>query len=430
MYSNNNDKRTEKSLRFSFLEGAFASGMAGFTQDYFTPFLLLLGGTVRHIGMLSALPNLFASLIQLKSPDFTDRLKSRKRIINIFVLFQAFMLLPMAIIALFQGASPIFFISIIVLFVSFGAIANPPWASLMSDLIVGDKRGAYFGWRNRTLGFIIVGAAFIAGIILQIMKKLNVFYGFAIIFCLAFIFRIISWYFLKKMHEPALEYKEESHFTFLDFIKRLKKSNFAKFVVFVSLMNFSVNMASPFFSVLMLRDLRFSYLLYGLITVTATLMIYLMMERWGRLADNVGNLKVIKFTSPLIGIIPLLWVFNRHPLSLFLFQAFSGFLWAGFNLCAMNFIYDSVTPEKRTRCVAYFSVFNGLALCCGALLGGFMLKWLPPIFGFKLLTLFLISSLLRIAVALIIPPRLKEVRAVKKIKSYSLFFSVIGLRPL
>jgi len=38
-----NDK-VEKSLKFSFKDGLFASGMAGFTQDYLTPFLLVLGG--------------------------------------------------------------------------------------------------------------------------------------------------------------------------------------------------------------------------------------------------------------------------------------------------------------------------------------------------------------------------------------------------
>ena len=86
-----------KSLKFSFLDGIFASGMTGFTQEYLTPFLLILGATAKHVGMLSALPNLFASLIQFKSADITEKLRSRKKIINIFVLFQAFMLLPMAI---------------------------------------------------------------------------------------------------------------------------------------------------------------------------------------------------------------------------------------------------------------------------------------------------------------------------------------------
>ena len=422
--------KVDKSLRLSFFDGIFASAMGGFTQEYFTPFLLLLNATAKHVGMLNALPNFFASLIQLKSADFTERLKSRKKIINTFVLFQALVLLPMAIIALLGGAKPAFFIAVVILFTSFGALANPAWGSLMSDLVAKDKRGAYFGWRHRTLGFIIVSAAFIAGFIIHMMKKVNVFYGFAIIFIFAFIFRTMSWYFLKKIHEPFLAYKKENYFSLVDFLSRIRKSNFAQFVLFVSMMNFSVNLASPFFVVLMLKDLHFSYFLYTLITITATSTVYLTISRWGRHADRVGNLKIIKFVSPLIGLIPLLWIFSRHPVFLLFAQIFSGFVWAGFTLCTTNFIYDAVTPEKRTRCISYFNVLNGLALCSGALLGGFLLQSLPPIFGHKILMLFLISSILRIMVGIFVPLKLKEVRSVEHLKSNELFFSIIGIKPL
>jgi len=427
---NQNNNKKKKSLKFSLLDGVFASGMVGFTQEYFTPFLLLLGAAAKHIGMLNALPNFFASLIQLKSADFTEKLKSRKKIINIFVLFHALMLLPMAIMALSGKGKPIVFITYVILFISFSALANPAWASLMSDLVAEDKRGTYFGWRNKVLGFVIVPASFIAGFILHLMKKFNIFYGFVIIFGFAFIFRIISWYFLTRMYEPSLRHGKENQFTLFDFLVRIRESNFAKFVLFVSMMSFSVNLASPFFAVLMLKDLHFSYILYTIITITATLTIYLMIGRWGRHADKIGNLKIIKFTSPLIGLIPLLWIFSRHPVFLFFAQVFSGFLWAGFNLCTTNFIYDAVIPEKRTRCISYFNVLNGLALCAGALLVGFLLQRLPALFGYKILTLFLISSTLRIMVSILMPLKLKEVRPVEEAKSNELFFSMIGIKPL
>jgi MFS family permease len=427
---NKNDNKKKESLRFSFLDGIFASGMTGFTQEYFTPFLLLLGGIAKHVGMLNALPNFFASLIQLKSADFTESLNSRKKIINIFVLFHALMLLPMVIMALLCRGKPAVFITYVILFTSLGALAYPAWGSLMADLVAKDKRGTYFGWRNRILGFIIVAAAFIAGFILQMMKRLNIFYGFVIIFSLAFIFRMISWYFLTRMYEPPLGQTKKNHFTLFHFLARIRESNFAKFVLFASMMSFSVNLAAPFFAVLMLNDLHFSYMLYTIITITATLTVYLMIDRWGRHADRVGNLKIVKFTSPLIGLIPVLWIFSRHPAFLIFAQLFSGFLWAGFNLCTTNFIYDAVSPEKRTRCISYFSVLNGLALSVGALLGGFLLQRLPHLLGYRILTLFLISSILRIMVGIFVPLKLEEVRPVEKVNSNELFFSMIGIKPL
>jgi MFS family permease len=309
-------------------------------------------------------------------------------------------------------------------------VALPGWGSMMSDLVAKDKRGEYFGWRNRVLGFIIVATTFVAGFLLYQMKKFNIFYGFGILFSFAFIFRIFSWYFLTRMHEPPLEHKKEDCFSLFNFLARIKESNFAQFVLFVSLMNFSVNLASPFFAVLMLKDLSFNYLTYTLVTIAATLTVYIMIGRWGKHADMVGNIKVIQLTAPIIGFFPLLWIINRHPLFLIFAQIISGFAWAGFNLSASNFIYDAVSPEKRTRCIAYFNVLNGSALCAGALLGGFLVPKLPALFGFKILTIILISAILRMAVGILMPMKLKEVRPIEYVSSNELFFSVIGIKPL
>ncbi|MFH2137856.1 MAG: MFS transporter [Candidatus Omnitrophota bacterium] len=424
------EDKKKKSLKISVIEGAFASAMTGFTQDYFVPFLLLLGAPAQYVGILNAAPNLAGALVQLNSTPLVQRFNSRKKMINILVLLQAVMLIPMGVMAILHLKQPIVFIGLVVLFTCFGALANPAWGSLMSDLVDQQNRGHFFGWRQRILGFITVGAAFTAGLLLFFMKTLDIYAGFALLFSAAFIWRFISWVYLRKMYEPPLSHAKEHQFTLLQFLSRFRESNFAKFVFFVALMNFSVNLAAPFFAVMMLKELQFNYFLYTIITLSATLTIYLVIARWGRHADKVGNLKVIKVTAPFIGIIPLLWIINRSPFFLIGAQVFSGFLWAGLNLCTANFIYDAVTPEKRTRCIAYFNLFNGLALCLGSLIGGFSLSVLPPLYGSKILTLFMISAVLRLAVGIFLPGRLKEVRPVEKVKSDELFFSMIGIRPM
>jgi MFS family permease len=422
--------KIDKSLKYSFLDATFFGGMMGFTQDYFTPFLLLLGGTVKSVGVLSSLPNLVAALIQLESADLTEKVKSRKKIVQTFVLFQALMLLPMAWFALKGGAPPISFIILVTLFTSLGAFAIPAFGSMMSDLVSDKKRGEFFGKRNLILGLVMVSASLCAGLILNVMQKINIFHGFAIVFILACFSRIISWFFLSRMYEPPLEHKKEHYFNIFMFLARVKHSNFAKFVLYVSSFTFCVYLASPFFAVLMLREWHFSYLLYTGLTVTSTVTVYLLMGRWGQHADKVGNLQVMRITAPIIGSLPLFWVFSPHPLCLFFAQIVSGFAWAGFNLCASNFIYDAVTPQKRTRCIAYFNVFNGLALCAGGLTGGFLIEKLPPFLGHKILTLFLISAALRIIVGFIFPTKLKEVRSVENITNNQLFFSMIGIKPV
>lgn len=411
-------------------DGIFASWMIGFTQDYFTPFLLHLGGTVRDVGLLSSLPNIIGSISQFKAGDIVALLKSRKRAITSFVFLQAMALLAMALMAGGDVVSTTMFITLVVLFTTFGAVSNPAWGSLMSDLVPENKRGSYFGWRNSVLGTVIVVASVSGGVVLHLISVGTPRRGFVILFGSAFAARIISWIFLRHMYDPPMRHSRRSELTLRAFIARVRVSNFARFVAFVSLLAFTVNLAAPFFAVLMLRDLKFSYLTYSVIIVTATLLMYLMMARWGKIADIVGNVRVMKFTAPIISILPLLWVINRHPAFLIFAQVVSGFAWAGFNLAASNFIYDSVAPEKRVRYLSYFNVFNGLMLSAGAVTGGYLIGVLPPINGYPILMLFVISSVLRLIVSFTLPNRIREVRDVPSVKSDDLFFSVVGIKPL
>ena len=426
----NKQNKIRKSLRFSFLDGAFSSAMIGLTAEYFTPYALALQATTSQIGLLAAAPNLASSFVQLESADITDRLRSRKKVMNIFVLLHTLMLLPIILVPyLFKMHPVLFLIAFITLFTCLNSFTIPAWSSLMSDHIPCKSRGRYFGWRNKILATVAILSSFLAGFILQLFKR-DVLKGFLIIFSAAFVVRAISWYFLSRMYEPAFKIKKEAYFSFLDFAKRIKKSNFARFVLFVASLNFCVYIASPFFSVFMLRDLKFSYLTYTVVVTVVTLAQILTIDRWGRHADRVGNLKVIRLTSLFIASLPLWWIFCRHPVYLVFIQVLGGFAWAGFNLCATNFIYDAVTPEKRTRCIAYFNVSTGVAIFLGAISGGLLINILPRLLGYRILSLFLLAGTLRFLVVFLFSGRIREVRGIEHISSKDLFYSVVGLRPL
>ncbi|HCI44570.1 MAG TPA: hypothetical protein DE315_03445 [Candidatus Omnitrophica bacterium] len=420
----------KKSLDISLYKGAFGVLTTGFTQEFFTPFILFLGATARHVGILNGALNLFSSLIQLFSAEIVERFKSRKKMVSVFIIVQLAALSVIVALTIAGRMHYWIFIVLAVLFVAAGTFFQPAWASFLCDLVGENKRGEYFGWRSRNLGLLGVAGMIAGGLILHRMEQRNLLYGFCLLFGLGLLSRLFSFLSLQRMAEPQSTYNKEDVFSFLQFFLRLKKSNFAKFVLFVSAMNFSVNLAAPYFAVFMLQDLSFNYFLYAMVTIAAPLTLYLTVRRWGRHADQVGSLKVLRLTSKCFPLIPLLWVVDQTPWYLLMVEMFSGFLWAGFNLCAANFIYDAASPQKRTRCIAYFNVVNGFALACGALLGGFMVRYLPPLFGHKILMLFFISAMLRLAAAWIMPRMLKEVRHVEHIKSLDLFFSMVRLRSI
>lgn len=418
--------KIKKSLHYSTIDGVFASIMLAINETFITPYAISMNASTALIGVISSMPNLAGALLQMKSASLSERLGSRKALINISILIHALMLIPILLIPYaFKTGQALFLLIFYTACVAFNGLAFPAWSSMMADLVPENERGRFFGWRNMITGIVYVLSMLLAGAMLYYSRST----GFSYIFAIAFIARMVSWNYLNKMYEPPLTIKDEHRFTFIDFLKRARMSNFGRFVLFVAAMNFSVYMVSPFFTVYMLRDLAFNYMTFTLITMAATLTMYISMKPWGLHADHVGNKKILRFTSIFIPVIPLLWLFSHNVLYLVIIQIFSGFMWAGFNLSASNFIYDAVTPQKRTRCIAYFSVINGLAIFIGATTGGFLSRILPPLVGYRILMLALISGILRVFAA-ILCSYVKEVKKVREISSRELFYSIIGLRPL
>jgi MFS family permease len=419
-------RKVNRSLKYSILDGAAFSAMLGLTQDYIVPFALALKAATAQVGLLTSIPNLTMALSQLSAPKLSEKAGSRKGLILPAVLLHALMWLPILLVPyLFPGEKIWWLIVFVTLSVGFGALANPAWGSLMADLVPERIRGRYFGARGRIAGFVALVFAVIGGTILQFTAS-NVFLGFSILFGGAMLFRLVSLFFLTRMYEPPVSNGNGERHRLIDLVKSLGSSNVGRFTIYVAMINFATNMASPFFAVYMLRDLQFNYLTYVIVTSVASLSTLLFLTFWGKRADRAGNVKIIRITSVLIPLLPLLWLASRQVYYLALVQTLAGFSWAGFNLANTNFIYDATPPEKRTQHIALFNAMNGTAICLGALLGGFIAPYLPPVLGYNLLTLFLISGILRASVVAILLRRISEVRRVSKTGIIGLLF---GRRP-
>jgi MFS family permease len=420
-----------ESLRSSFKDGIFAAFMAGVTDHYATPAALFLGATVLQIGLITALPNLLSSLSQFLSVRVIYWVGGRLKLLVRLVFSQASLILCIAMLPLLEIAHRVELLMIFLILAAVcGGLAGPAWGSLMSDYVPASKRGRYFGWRNRTVGAVTVGSIVASGLLLNFFQEISYGTGFWIIFSLAAAARYVSAYFIRRMDEPPHKKDPASDFTFLMFLRRFRESNFLKFVVFSGCLTFATYLAAPFFAVFMLRDLQLSYLTYMALQVGSSLAALVALPLWGRHADLVGNVRVLRLSSFLASLIPMFWLLSQNPGYLLLVNLFAGFSWSGVALSAGNFIYDAVTPQKRVRCIAYFNVINGLALFLGSSLGGFLASRLPPLFGHRLLGLFALSCSFRLFFYLLLSGSFREVRAAHEVSIQELFFSVVGIRPL
>jgi MFS family permease len=405
-------QKVKKSLRLAVLDGGAYAAMMGLTQNYITPFALTLHATAVQIGLLTSAPGFTIAFSQLAAPGLVDRAGNRKRLILPAVFVHALTWLPVFLLPYFFQSSGVWWlIGLITVSSVADALANPPWGSMMADLVHEDLRGRYFSFRGRIAGVIALVTSFIAGAVLQLTTG-NTYVGFAIIFGGALFSRLVSLYFLARMYEPPIARERDDAPSVLQIVKHLGASNLGRFTLYVSLMYFGMMIAGPFFTVFMLRDLHFSYVTFTIINTASAISTLVFLPFWGRRADRAGNVKIVRITTCLMPFIPLLWLVSANPGFLMAVNVFSGFVWAGFSLATTNFVYDASESGSRTKHIAVFNSIAWLALAVGALVGGYLVPRLPELLGYEIRSLFVISGVVRGLVVILLLRTIVEVRRV------------------
>ncbi len=421
-----------RSLSLSWKEG-IASEVTVWIMDYYlTAYGLFLGAGPKQIGWLVAVPLFFASFSQFFVTWLVRRIGSRRRFLFRVGLTQVAVLFPAAFLVLLPIENRVsILIGLIMVFRVGQSLTDTVWFSLMSEYLPAHERPGYFGARSRITGSAGVASLVLGGLVLYALPEAIRAYGFFLLFFITAAARLISIFMLARMTDIPLEHRPEHHFTFWMFIRQFRKSNFVKYVFFSAAMMFSVQLAGPYFSVYLLRDLKVNYMTFMVIHFSSVIVRLISIPRWGRHADQVGNASILKLVTFLFPAIPLLWIFSSHLGYILILQMFAGFLWAGYALCSTNFIYDSVSSGKRVRCLGYWTLICGMGNAAGAFLGGFLAEHLPPLMGYSILMLFLVSTVVRLGLYFLLAPRFKEVRQnIKTVSGLELLLSMLKIRPI
>jgi len=124
-------------------------------------------------------------------------------------------------------------------------------------------------------------------------------------------------------------------------------------------------------------------------------------------------------------------MFSKNPIYIILVpQVIAGLGWAAFTLGSTNFIYDIATPQRRGITFAYHNLVIGIGILLGGGIGSLLAQYLPVIGINKILIVFLISGIARIAAMGIFLPTISEPRKVKKIKGSEVKAILNEIRPL
>ena len=431
------------SLRASVRDGMAHAAMLGVGETYVSVFGIFLQATTVQIGLLATLPQFIGAIWQTVAVFFLRFFRSRRAPIVLSACVNAAVWPLLAAVPFVFGpgeTGATVLIGLMIIYHAAGNFGAPLWNSLIGDLVPPSSRGRFFGLRNKLTGGCTFLAVIVGGQVLEWGRASSrEAIGFAVIFLIACVCRLISAWWLARYDDPPFEVRPAEEFSFLQFIRRMPRSNFARFVLFFATINFSVALSGPYFAVYMLRDLKFTYLEFTAVSAALTVTQLLCMQYWGQLTDRFGNKKILNICGLGVAVVPVLWLCSTEVWFIMLIQVYGGLVWAGFNLAAANFLFDAVTPPKRARCAAYQALVNGALVMLGSVIGGVIAAVLPDSIPLGLGTwepasplvfLFLLSGVLRLLIAVVLLPKFREVREVEAIGHTDLIFHITQLRPI
>ena len=254
--------KIKKALRFSIFDGVAHAVMLGMGEHYILAYAILMSVNDLQLGVIATLPIFIASIMQLYSIKLMHKMNSRKKIVTLFASIQAITWLPIILLyTLGEGRIPSL-ILFVTLYWAFGLTTSPVWTSWMGDLIPEKHRGRFFGKRHVATAFAVFASFIIGGFILTYAKDTlnDAYIGFAVIFIIAMIARLISVFFLSKQYEPEFRVKTKDEFTLKDFFfhfkKRFKRGHFNTLVLYLSFTHVALYFSAPFIVAFVLKSLN------------------------------------------------------------------------------------------------------------------------------------------------------------------------------
>jgi MFS family permease len=374
------ETQVRRGLKLVIGDGLAAEVMTTFTGGAFlVAMALLMGASNFQIGLLAALPT-FTNLFQLISIWLVRRFNNRKGVAVLCAIFARLPLILIGVLALIPGSSSSINLLIFFLFFYylFGSIAGPSWNAWMKDLVPEERLGSYFAKRSSYTQTLNVVLSLALAFVLDKIKsnypgaELNTY---ATLFIIGGLIGIGGAIVLSNVAEPRSVMSKQNIFKM--FQKPFKDGNFQRLMFFNSAWTFAINLATPFFTVFMMKTigLPLSYII-GL-SIISQLSSILTIRMWGTFADRYSNKTIIAIGAPLYVIVIIAWCFvglytyfYANLFLLIIIHVFTGISTAGINLAITN-LGLKLAPKENA--IVYLSARNMILSFFGSiapLIGG------------------------------------------------------------
>lgn len=376
----------DSGLKLAVKDGVAAEVMATLTGGTFLVALALgFGASSFQIGLLAAIPTL-ANLFQLIAIYLLHKYANRKAIAVVCSIFARLPLLLIGFLPLLFPANVgiVLLISLVFTHYFFGSLSGTSWSSWLKDLVPQEILGTYFSHRSRIIQIVSVSLSLIVAFALDYAKAyrpddINTVYS--IMFFLGGAFGLYGVYLISLTPEPQIHPVKQNLVKL--FRQPLSEPNFRNFLIFNSCWAFAVNLATPFFTVYMLKMLKFPLSYVVIFSIVNQVSSILFIRMWGRYSDKYSNKTVLRICAPIYLCCIFAWTFTtfpeQHALTiplLVLINIGSGMSLGGINL-SLNNISFKLTPGKQEAAVflsarsLVIAFFAGIAPIFGGMFADF-----------------------------------------------------------
>ncbi|ADH62145.1 major facilitator superfamily MFS_1 [Allomeiothermus silvanus DSM 9946] len=355
----------KRSQNISIWEGFLAVLFINWsTGVVMTGYALWLGATPAALAVLGALP----TVAQFAAPLALLFSGSRKRLTILLAsggraLFGLVLLLPL--LPEDWRIPGLLLVAALSQFVI--APVNVLWTSWMADLVPERERGSYFGFRNAILGLVGTLGNLLAGAVIDQMGKP---WGFLLVLGVGVVAGVSATLFLRLQLEPPAPIPK---ITPAEFRSPLKDGGFRGFLVFVAAFMGAVAVGSSFVFPLFLQYARMTFAEVGLWTVIAASAGLLVGPWWGRVADYIGHMRVLIYTSGIAAVVlPTLWLLGGPGRvgPIWLAAVCDPIAWGGLGTALTNIALQSAPAQRRNLYLAWYWVAFAVGGVLGATVGG------------------------------------------------------------
>lgn len=378
--------------------------MVGFGETYIPAFALALGLGPVAAGLTATVPLLCGAVLQLVTPKAVTHLGTNRGWVVASTTIQSLSFVPLIWWAMRGHAELWELLAAASVYWGAGMAGAPAWNAWIGTLIPASVRTSFFAQRGRLGQFATCVGFIVGGLVLQWgEQRERVLPAFAVIFALAAVSRLVSTALLAVCSEPVPPRRrgsgraEQGHSLGLAAVARgMLASPSGAVVSLLWSFVFGAQFSAPYFTPYMLRELGFSYHAFMLVMAASFLAKAVVSPLLGRLASQIGAVRLIAWATVAITPLSLLWLPSVNLGYLVVVQLIAGGCWAAYELAVALLFFEAVNDRERTATVTIYNVGLAVATVAGGCCGGLLLRWLGSGHA-AYAAVFIGSSLLRLA---------------------------------